>query len=152
MATESTTARPYSRAIFELASERGGYDQWSNRLAFWSAVVTDDAIRTRLAEPGITAKAKADLIAEVSDGLDDDSRSLLQLLADGGDKRWRRRGGHCEVGGRLLGLLLLLLLLQLLLLLVDLALNHREVLEDSCHSGSCGLGIPDAGICKRSPM
>ncbi|MFK7995132.1 MAG: F0F1 ATP synthase subunit delta [Granulosicoccus sp.] len=82
MASESTTARPYARAIFELASERGGYDQWSSRLAYWSAVVQDESIRTRLAEPGVTAQAKADLIAKVSDGLDDDSLSLLKLLAE----------------------------------------------------------------------
>lgn len=82
MASESTTARPYARAIFELAEQRGGFDQWSSRLAFWASVVQDDAIRSRLSEPGITAQAKADLIVQVSDGLDDDSRSLLKLLAD----------------------------------------------------------------------
>jgi len=82
MASESTTARPYARAIFELASERGGYDQWSSRLGYWAAVVKDEAIRTRLAEPGVTAQAKADLIAQVSDGLDEDSLSLLKLLAE----------------------------------------------------------------------
>lgn len=82
MATESTTARPYARAIFELASERGGYDQWSSRLGYWAAVVQDDAIRSKLAEPGMTAQAKADLIAKVSDGLDSDSLSLLKLLAE----------------------------------------------------------------------
>lgn len=82
MATESTTARPYARAIFELASERGGYDQWSGRLAYWAAVVQDDGMRTRLAEPGVTADAKANLIAQVSDGLDDDSVSFLKLLAE----------------------------------------------------------------------
>ena len=82
MATESTTARPYARAIFELAGERGGYDQWANRLAYWSAVVQDETVRTRLAEPGVTAQSKADLIAQVSDGLDDDSRNLLRMLAE----------------------------------------------------------------------
>ena len=82
MASESTTARPYARAIFELAEERGGFEQWSSRLAFWASVVQDDGIRSRLLEPGITAQAKADLIVQVSDGLDDDSRSLLKLLAD----------------------------------------------------------------------
>ncbi len=82
MASESTTARPYARAIFELAEQRGGFDQWSSRLGFWASVVQDDAIRARLSEPGITAQAKADLIVQVSDGLDDDSRSLLKLLAD----------------------------------------------------------------------
>lgn len=82
MASESTTARPYARAIFELASERGGYDQWSGRLGYWASVVQDDTIRSRLAEPGTTAQGKADLIAQVSDGLDGDSLSLLKLLAE----------------------------------------------------------------------
>lgn len=82
MATESTTARPYARAIFELASERGGYDVWSNRLSFWSSVLQDPTIKTRLSEPGVTPQSKADLIVQVSDGLDDDSRSFLNLLAD----------------------------------------------------------------------
>ncbi len=82
MASESTTARPYARAIFELASERGGYDMWENRLAYWGSVVQDDVIRTRLGEPGVTAQAKADLIASVSDGLDEDSKGLLGLLAE----------------------------------------------------------------------
>jgi len=82
MATESTTARPYARAIFELAAERGGYDQWSSRLAYWAAVVQDDTMRARLSEPGVTAQDKAELIASVSDGLDDDSRGLLKLLAE----------------------------------------------------------------------
>lgn len=82
MATESTTARPYAKAIFELAAEKGGYEQWSSRLSYWSAVVQDDNIRARLAEPGVTAQVKADLIAQVSDGLDEDSKSFLKLLAD----------------------------------------------------------------------
>lgn len=82
MATESTTARPYAKAIFELAAEKGGYEQWSSRLSYWSAVVQDDNIRARLAEPGVTAQAKADLIAQVSDGLDEDSKGFLKLLAD----------------------------------------------------------------------
>ena len=82
MASEPTTARPYARAIFELAEQRGGFEQWSSRLNFWSSVVQDDAIRARLAEPGMTAQAKADLIVQVSDGLDDDSRGFLRLLAD----------------------------------------------------------------------
>lgn len=82
MASESTTARPYARAIFELATERGGYDQWSGRLGYWAAVVQDDTIRTRLAEPGTTAQEKADLIAKVSDGLDSDSLNLLKMLAE----------------------------------------------------------------------
>ena len=82
MASESTTARPYARAIFELATERGGYDEWSGRLGYWASVVQDDIIRERLSEPGVTAQEKADLIAKVSDGLDEDSLNLPKMLAE----------------------------------------------------------------------
>ena len=82
MANESTAARPYARAIFELASERGDYSTWSDRLAFWAAVVADPDMRDRLVRPGLTAADKAALMVEVSEGLDEDSRNLLRLLAE----------------------------------------------------------------------
>ena len=82
MANESMAARPYARAVFELAEERGDYDTWSGRLAFWAAVVADEGMRDRLAEPGATEEERAGLIEQVSEGLDEESRSLLLLLAE----------------------------------------------------------------------
>lgn len=82
MADESIAARPYARAIFELATEGGAYDRWSNTLGFWSAVASDPDMRLRLAEPGVTAADKAALIEQVSEDLDDDGRNLLRLLAE----------------------------------------------------------------------
>ena len=82
MANESMAARPYARAVFELAEERGDYDTWSSRLDFWGAVVADEGMRERLDEPGATAEQNAGLIEQVSEGLDQESRSLLLLLAE----------------------------------------------------------------------
>lgn len=82
MADESLAARPYARAVFELASESGGTDAWSETLAFWSAVVSDPSMRERLAEPGATAADRASLIEQVSEGIDGDRRNLLGLLAE----------------------------------------------------------------------
>ena len=82
MADESTAARPYARAIFEIASEDGGYERWSNTLGFWSAVSRDPDMRARLAEPSATAGDKAALIEQVSEDIDDDGRNLLRLLAE----------------------------------------------------------------------
>jgi len=87
MANESLAARPYARAVFELATGDGGqdggaYDRWSDTLAFWSAVVSDPAMHDRLAEPGSTAADKAKLIEQVSENIDDDGRNLLGLLAE----------------------------------------------------------------------
>lgn len=82
MSNESMAARPYARAVFELAEESGDYDTWSDRLAFWAAVVSDGSMRERLDEPGATAEHRAGLIEQVSEGLDQESRSLLALLAE----------------------------------------------------------------------
>ena len=82
MAEESTAARPYARAVFEIASEGGDYDSWSETLGFWAAVVGDPEMRERLGEPSATASDKAALLEQVSEGLDDDRRNLLHLLAE----------------------------------------------------------------------
>ena len=82
MSNESMAARPYARAVFELSSEHGDYDDWSDRLAFWAAVVSDEGMRERLAEPGATAEQRAGLIEQVSEGLDQESRAFLGLLAE----------------------------------------------------------------------
>ena len=82
MAGESLAARPYARAVFELATEGGDPESWSDTLAFWSAVVSDPSMRERLAEPGATAADRATLIEQVSEDIDEDRRNLLGLLAE----------------------------------------------------------------------
>ena len=82
MADETLAARPYARAVFDIATAGGTYERWSNTLGFWSAVVSDPGMRERLAEPGSTAKQKAALIEQVSENVDDDGRNLLALLAE----------------------------------------------------------------------
>ncbi|PID60471.1 MAG: F0F1 ATP synthase subunit delta [Gammaproteobacteria bacterium] len=84
MADLTTAARPYARAVFELAQASGQYDDWSSRLAFWSSVSNDDDMDRRLHQPGLTASDKAGLLEAVSDGLDDQSRNFLHLLAENG--------------------------------------------------------------------
>lgn len=83
MADNSTAARPYARAIFEMAEQNGRLDDWSGRLAFWAALVENPEMSQRLDAPGLTHQDKAGMIETVvGDELDEESRNLIRLLAE----------------------------------------------------------------------
>ena len=84
MADQSIAARPYAKAVFEMAHEGGRYDDWSGRLGFWSGLIDNPEMSQRLESPGLTRRDKAKLIESVigDDELDDESRNLIRLLAD----------------------------------------------------------------------
>lgn len=83
MADFTTAARPYAKAVFELAQEKNQFDAWSGRLAFWSAVVTNPEMSERLDAPGLTHQDKAGLIETVAgDEMDADSRNYVRLLSE----------------------------------------------------------------------
>lgn len=83
MADDSTLARPYAKAIFETARDSGRFDDWSGRLAFWAALVSNPEMSQRLDAPGLTDQDRADLIVTViGDEIDDESRNIIRLLAD----------------------------------------------------------------------
>ncbi len=83
MADYSTAARPYARAIFETAQQEGRFDDWSARLEFWAALVSNPEMAQRLEEPGATAAEKSEMVETVAaDGMDDESRNFLRLLAE----------------------------------------------------------------------
>jgi len=83
VADQSTAARPYARAIFEMARDSGRFEEWSGRLAFWSALVSNPEMSQRLDAPGLTCQDRAGMIETViGDELDDEGRNLLRLLAE----------------------------------------------------------------------
>ncbi len=83
MADFTTAARPYAKAVFELAQEQGQFDAWSGRLEFWSALVGNPEMSQRLDTPGLTHQEKAGLIEAVAgDEMDDNSRNFVRLLAE----------------------------------------------------------------------
>lgn len=83
MADFTTAARPYAKAVFELAQESSQFDAWSGRLAFWSALVDSPEMAQRLEAPGLTHQDKAGLIETVAgDDMDDNSRNFIRLLAE----------------------------------------------------------------------
>ncbi|MFO8155412.1 MAG: F0F1 ATP synthase subunit delta [Pseudomonadota bacterium] len=83
MAELTTTARPYAKAVFELAEAGGDYERWSNQLRFLAAVAADDAMASRLDNPRLTRASLAELICGIGEGqLDEDGRNLVRLLAE----------------------------------------------------------------------
>jgi F-type H+-transporting ATPase subunit delta len=88
MADFTTAARPYAKAAFEIAQEAGsqtggGFDAWSDRLAFWAALVQNPDMSQRLTAPGLTAQDKARLIETVTgDEMEDLGRNFIRLLAE----------------------------------------------------------------------
>ncbi|MCG5536717.1 F0F1 ATP synthase subunit delta [Ectothiorhodospira mobilis] len=85
MSEQTTAARPYAKAVFEVAREAGKLADWSERLAFMSAVARDPNMRGFLDNPRITREARAQAFIEVCEGhIDDHGRNMLRLLAENG--------------------------------------------------------------------
>ena len=83
MADFTTAARPYAKAVFELAQETSQFDAWSGRLQFWSELVTHPDMSQRLEAPGLTQGDRATMIETVvGDEMDDHSRNFIRLLSE----------------------------------------------------------------------
>lgn len=83
MSELTTTARPYARAIFELANDAGSLTEWSETLAFLGAVVSHDDVRILLDNPKMTKQSAADAVIKLCDSkLDDKAENLVKQLAE----------------------------------------------------------------------
>ena len=82
MAELNTVARPYTKAAFEFAQEKGTLDQWSKMLSTAAAVASDSAMANVLGNPALTSVQKAGAMVSVcEDYLDDSGKNFIQLLA-----------------------------------------------------------------------
>lgn len=84
MADFTTAARPYAKAVFEIARESGKFDDWSNRLAVLGAIVGHPEMQTRLDAPNLTQEDAARMVETVASDVvnDNDSRNFIKLLAE----------------------------------------------------------------------
>ncbi len=83
MADIRTVARPYARAIFEIAHGRGQLDAWSEQLAILAAVAEDASMQPILDDPTVAQGRKADLILEILEGRADSAMAeLVRVLAE----------------------------------------------------------------------
>ena len=80
---DAALARPYARAVFELASGNGQLKEWSDRLAIMAAVVSNDTMKTLLSNPRLSKnEAGALVIRACGEDIGDDAVNLLNMLAE----------------------------------------------------------------------
>jgi len=84
MADYTTAARPYAKAVFEIARDGGKFDDWSNRLAVLGAIVGHPEMQQRLDSPNLTQADTARMVETVASDVvnDNDSRNFIKLLAE----------------------------------------------------------------------
>ena len=80
---EAALARPYARAVFELARSKGQFQEWSEQLALMAAVVGNDSMKAALDNPRLTKSDAGKLmIRACGEDIDDGEVNLLKMLAE----------------------------------------------------------------------
>lgn len=86
MADVATAARPYARAAFAYANERGHLKQWSGWLSVVSAIVAAPEAGTLLGNPNVKLAHLVDWMAAVANdagqAIDGHGRNFLSVLAE----------------------------------------------------------------------
>ncbi|ROR34332.1 F0F1 ATP synthase subunit delta [Inmirania thermothiophila] len=83
MAELITVARPYARAVFELARERGELELWSRRLQDLAAVAATPEVAALVRSPRVGKERVYALLVElVGEQLGAEGRNLLRLLVE----------------------------------------------------------------------
>ena len=85
MAEHTTAARPYARAVYQLALQQSSVANWGDALALMAVVVGDERVRSLLDNPRLGREQKADaLLKIVGDKLDATQQNLIRLMAENG--------------------------------------------------------------------
>jgi F-type H+-transporting ATPase subunit delta len=89
MADSSTVARPYAKALFDLASAERKLPAWSEALRAAAAVVGDADAKRVLANPALDDRQRAELVSSVVSAVKGaellatpEGKNLVQLLAE----------------------------------------------------------------------
>ena len=86
MSDFETVARPYARALFELASEESKLQQWQDNLQQAAVIAADPDMLATFEQPAILAKELSELFLSVAAGAgleaDSDFSNLIALLAE----------------------------------------------------------------------
>ena len=88
MADLSTLARPYAKAVFELASESGKLQDWSAQLAAIAGAVADPQLAQLIGHPALTKADLADIFGKaLAKQLGKEAQAFLKLLVENGRLR-----------------------------------------------------------------
>ena len=88
MAEYTTSARPYARAVYALATQTSSVDSWGEALTLLAAVAADTNMQELLDKPQLGKEQKGELMLKVvSDKLNSQQQNLVRLLAENGRLR-----------------------------------------------------------------
>jgi F-type H+-transporting ATPase subunit delta len=88
MAEYTTSARPYARAVYTLATEASSVESWGEALALMAAVASDASMQELLDKPQLSKEQKGELMLKVlSDKLNQQQQNLVRLMAHNGRLR-----------------------------------------------------------------
>jgi len=88
MSDFETAARPYAKAVFELANEQDSLQLWSDLLQLASVVATDQSMQALFDMPAVESSDKAKIFLEVMALVEDapeisaECNNLVMLLAE----------------------------------------------------------------------
>jgi len=83
MAEKSTLARPYAKAIFELAHAEKDLQGWSDKLSLLSQVSSDEQIASIIGNPDVSNADVISIIESIGgEALDDKGKNLLKVAAE----------------------------------------------------------------------
>ncbi len=81
MADNASIARPYAKAVFDLAQETNAYDAWSGALAKLAAISHDESFIALVNDPRIEGEKAAELLTDlVQDSLPEGGANFINLL------------------------------------------------------------------------
>jgi F-type H+-transporting ATPase subunit delta len=82
---EASLARPYARAVFELARQQERLSQWSDNLSLMAAVVSNTTMQTLLDNPRLTRADAGELVIRAcGSDIGEHAANLLRMLAENG--------------------------------------------------------------------
>ena len=85
MAENVTIARPYARAVFELARDKSELPRWSSMLMDAATVVSHPDFTSLLGSPDVTADQRASIVIEACQGtLSEQGTNFIKVLSQYG--------------------------------------------------------------------
>jgi len=89
MAEKMTVARPYARAVFEIAREDEALAAWSEFLGRGAIAAADERVQELIGNPAVTRDALAELLIEVCGaGVGEHGASFIRVLAENDRVAW----------------------------------------------------------------
>lgn len=81
MADNASIARPYAKAVFELAREANSFDEWVTALANLAAISQDEGFVELVNDPRVEGSRTAELLVELAkDSLPEGGTNFINLL------------------------------------------------------------------------